>query len=158
MSEVLVTVSDATANSLQDLIRLSVDSAEGFTAAAGMIDDTRVAELFREYAAQRTSNAEELKASVAFNGEEPASSGTTTGTLHRWWLELRSTVAGGSAAQVLTEAERGETPSKRLTNRRSRTSPAARSRVCSRRSTAGSRPHTTTSAICETRTKRRSRK
>ena len=108
MSEVLVTVSDATAKSLQDLIRLNVDSAEGFTAAAGMIDDTRVAELFREYAAQRTSNAEELKASVAFNGEEPASSGTTTGTLHRWWLELRSTVAGGSAAQVLTEAERGE--------------------------------------------------
>jgi len=108
MSEVLVTVSDAAAKSLQALIRLNVDSAEGFTAAAGMIDDARVAELFREYAAQRTSNAEELKASVAFNGEEPASSGTTAGTLHRWWLELRSTVAGGSAAQTLTEAERGE--------------------------------------------------
>ncbi|HEX8341935.1 MAG TPA: PA2169 family four-helix-bundle protein [Tepidisphaeraceae bacterium] len=108
MSEVLVTVSDATAKSLQELIRLNVDSAEGFTAAAGIIDDKRIAELFREYATQRTSNAEELKASVAFNGEEPASSGTTSGTLHRWWLELRSTVAGGSAAQVLTEAERGE--------------------------------------------------
>jgi len=108
MSEVLVTVTDATAKALQELIRLNVDSAEGFFAAAGMIDDVRIAELFREYAAQRTSNAEELKASVAFNGEEPADSGTTRGTLHRWWLELRSTVAGGSAAQVLTEAERGE--------------------------------------------------
>ena len=108
MSDVLVNISDATARSLQDLIRLNVDSAEGFTAAAGVIDDVRIAELFRNYAAQRTANAEELKASVAFNGEEPANAGTTKGTLHRWWLELRSTVAGGSAAQVLTEAERGE--------------------------------------------------
>jgi len=108
MSEVLVTVSDATANALQELIRLNVDSAEGFTAAAGMIEDVRIADLFRVYAAQRTANAEELRASVAFNGEEPADGGTKMGTLHRWWLELRSTVAGGRAANVLTEAERGE--------------------------------------------------
>jgi uncharacterized protein (TIGR02284 family) len=108
MNEVLVTMSDHTASLLQELIRLNIDSAEGFTASAEVVDDARVAELFREYAAQRTANATELKASVAFHGDHPADSGTTRGTLHRWWLELRSTVAGGSAANVLAEAERGE--------------------------------------------------
>lgn len=108
MSDVLVTMSDRAAETVQDLIRLNIDAAEGFTAAADRVEDVRIAELFREYAAQRTSNAEELKASVAFNGEEPADSGTTRGTLHRWWLELRGTIAGGDTANVLAEAERGE--------------------------------------------------
>jgi uncharacterized protein (TIGR02284 family) len=101
-------MSDKAASSVQELIRLNIDSAEGFTAAAERIEDARVAELFREYAAQRSSNAEELKASVAFNGDEPADSGTAKGTLHRWWLELRGTVTGGDTANVLSEAERGE--------------------------------------------------
>lgn len=108
MSNTLVTMSDKAAESVQDLIRLNIDSAEGFTAAAERIEDPRVAELFREYAAQRSSNAEELKASVAFNGEEPADRGTAAGTLHRWWLELRGTITGGDTANVLSEAERGE--------------------------------------------------
>jgi uncharacterized protein (TIGR02284 family) len=108
MSDTLVTMSDAAAEAVQDLIRLNVDAAEGFTAAADRVEDARIAELFREYAAQRTNNAEELKSSVAFNGEEPAQSGTTKGTLHRWWLELRGTVTGGDTANFLAEAERGE--------------------------------------------------
>jgi uncharacterized protein (TIGR02284 family) len=101
-------MSPQAAEAVQELTRLNIDSAEGFTAGAEVVDDARVAELFRGYAAQRTAYAEELKSSVAFNGEIPADSGTTRGTLHRWWLELRSAVAGGSAANVLAEAERGE--------------------------------------------------
>jgi uncharacterized protein (TIGR02284 family) len=101
-------MSEKAAESVQDLIQLNIDAAEGFTAAADRVEDTRIAELFREYAGQRSTNAEELKASVAFNGEEPADSGTTKGTLHRWWLELRGTIAGGDTANVLAEAERGE--------------------------------------------------
>ncbi len=108
MSNVLVTMSDKAAETVQDLIRLNVDAAEGFTAAASRVEDARIAELFREYAAQRSSNAEELKASVAFNGEEPAQSGTARGTLHRWWLEIRGTVTGGDTANVLADAESGE--------------------------------------------------
>jgi len=108
MANTLVNLSDKAADSVQDLIRLNIDSSEGFTAAAEMIEDRRVSELFREYAAQRSANAEELKSAVAFNGDKPAESGTTKGTLHRWWLEVRSSVVGGDAANVLSEAERGE--------------------------------------------------
>jgi len=92
MANALVTLSDKVTSEIQDLIRLNIDSAEGFTAAADLIEDKSLASQFREYAAQRSANAEELKATVAYNGEEPAQSGTTSGTLH----------------QVLSEAESGE--------------------------------------------------
>lgn len=108
MSQTLITMSDQARDYVQGLIRLNIDSAEGFTAAAKQIEDPRIADLFHEYAAQRSQNSEELKAAVAFNGEEPEDSGTTAGTLHRWWLEIRGTVTGHDAANVLTEAERGE--------------------------------------------------
>ena len=108
MSNPLVNLSEKATGAVQDLIKLNIDSAEGFTAAAGMVDDHRVSELFREYAAQRTANAEELKSAVAFNGDKPAQSGTIKGTLHRWWLEARTGVTGGDTANVLSEAERGE--------------------------------------------------
>lgn len=108
MSQTLITMSHLAADHVQGLIRLNIDSAEGFTAAAKRVEDPRVADLFREYATQRSKNAEELKAAVAFNGEEPADSGTTAGTLHRWWLEIRGTVTGHDTASVLAEAERGE--------------------------------------------------
>ena len=108
MSDVLVTLSESATRTVQDLIRLNIDSAEGFTASAEMIEDPALAAKFRQYAADRQANAEELKATVAYNGEEPAEGGTATGTLHRWWLELRGKVTKGSTHQILTEAERGE--------------------------------------------------
>ena len=108
MSNVLVTMSDKAAGLVQDLIKLNIDSAQGFTASAEHIDSPDIASVFREYAAQRSANAEELKASVAYNGQEPAQTGSVTGTVHRWWLELKGKVTGGGLHAVLSEAERGE--------------------------------------------------
>ncbi len=108
MNDVLVSMSEKAASSVQDLIRLNIDSSEGFAASADLIEDRTLADLFREYSAQRADNAEELKASVAYNGDEPVDHGSTSGTLHRWWLELRGKVTGGTIHSVLSEAERGE--------------------------------------------------
>lgn len=108
MGNALVTMSDKAASYVQDLIKLNIDSAEGFTHAAENIDSPDIASVFREYAAQRSANAEELKTSVAYNGQEPAQSGSVTGTVHRWWLDIKSKVTGGGIHAVLAEAERGE--------------------------------------------------
>jgi len=108
MSNTLVTLSEKVTREIQDLIRLNIDSAEGFNASADLIEDKSLASQFRQYAAERAANAEELKATVAYNGEEPAQSGTASGTLHRWWLELKGKVTSGSTHQILSEAERGE--------------------------------------------------
>lgn len=108
MNDVLISMSEKAAAAVQDLIRLNIDSAEGFAAAADLIEDRSLADLFREYSAQRAANAEELRASVAYNGEEPADHGSVSGTLHRWWLEIKGKVTGGQVHSVLAEAERGE--------------------------------------------------
>ena len=108
MSDVLVTMSDKAAGYVQDLIKLNIDSAEGFTAAADSIDSPDIASVFREFASQRSANAEALKAAVAYNGQQPAQSGSVTGTVHRWWLELKGKVTAGGLHAVLSEAERGE--------------------------------------------------
>lgn len=108
MSDLLIPLSDKATHRVQNLIRLNIDSAEGYATAAEVIEDTTLASQFREYAAQRAANVEELKATVSYNGHEPAESGTTTGTLHRWWLELRGKIGASSVHSVLSEAERGE--------------------------------------------------
>ena len=108
MNDVLVTLSKEAAGYVEDLVRLNIDSAQGFTAAADMIEDKSLAASFREYAAQRDANAEELKAAIAYNGEEPPQGGTASGTLHRWWLEVKGKITSGNAHSVLSEAERGE--------------------------------------------------
>ncbi|MGC4032236.1 MAG: PA2169 family four-helix-bundle protein [Tepidisphaeraceae bacterium] len=108
MASALVTMSDKAAGYVQELIKLNIDAAEGFTHAADNIESADIASAFRGYASERAANAEELKASIAYNGQEPARSGTASGTVHRWWLDLKSKVTGGGIYAVLAEAERGE--------------------------------------------------
>ena len=108
MTDVLVTLSKEAAGYVHDLIRYNIDSAQGYGSAADLIEDKGLAGTFREFAAERDANAEELKAAIAYNGDEPPQSGTTTGTLHRWWLELKGKVTTGDTHSVLSEAERGE--------------------------------------------------
>ena len=108
MPNTLVPLSDKAKGLVQDLIRINIDSATGFTTAASEINSPDIAAVFREYAAQRSSNAEDLKAAVAYNGESPAQSGTVAATVHQWWLELKSKITAGGIHAVLAEAERGE--------------------------------------------------
>jgi len=97
-----------TADRVNDLIRINIDSAKGFRAAAEVVNDVGLRTRFEQYAAQRDSNAHELRQFVAGSGEEPEDSGSAGGAVHRWWMDLRSKATGGDAGVVLSEAERGE--------------------------------------------------
>lgn len=93
---------------IQGLIEINIDSAKGFREAADKIENARIAGFFRDCGAERDRFAAELKNLVRINGETPKDSGTIRGTAHRWWLDIRGTVAGGDEHSVLAEAERGE--------------------------------------------------
>lgn len=58
------TLEDKTVEKLQKLIRANIDSHDGFREAAEQIDDTKVASLFRNLAAERSRIAEELQTYV----------------------------------------------------------------------------------------------
>lgn len=93
---------------IQDLIEINIDSSKGFTEAADKIESPGIANLFRQCATERKQNANQLKDIVRANNEEPEDSGSASGLMHRWWLEIRGTVTGGNEHSVLAEAERGE--------------------------------------------------
>jgi uncharacterized protein (TIGR02284 family) len=106
--ETVGTLQPQTINRLNDLIRINIDSAQGFREAASVINDGSLRTRFEEFATQRDNNARELKQFVAWNDKEPEDSGSAAGAIHRWWLDLRAKAAGGDAKVVLSEAERGE--------------------------------------------------
>lgn len=99
---------DATIDKLQTLIRANIDSYDGFREAADQIEDAALVTLFRELAQERSALASELQNYVDWNGAEAREEGSYAAAVHRAWIDVRSAVTGGDAANILAEAERGE--------------------------------------------------
>lgn len=97
-----------TIKGIQDLIEINIDSSKGFKEAAEKVENPEIATLFRQCGQERNQYAGQLKDIVRVNGEDPEKSGSMSGTLHRWWLDIRGTVTGGNEHTVLADAERGE--------------------------------------------------
>ena len=93
---------------IDGLIEICIDASKGFFEAASRLDDPMLSAMFHEQGGIRAGFAKELQAIIYANGERPETTGTTLGTAHRWWLELRAQVAPGDELPILTEAERGE--------------------------------------------------
>lgn len=101
-------LSETTVTKIQSLIRANIDSYDGFRESAEEIEDTAVACLFRELAAERSAMATELQSFVQWNGEEAAEEGTIAASVHRAWINVRSKLNSGDPHVILIEAERGE--------------------------------------------------
>lgn len=106
--ETISNLHENTIESIQDLIKINIDSYKGFGAAAEKIQDESIASLFRTCSKEREANVAELKQAVRINAEEPEDDGTLKGTAHRWWMNIRGTVTSGDEHTVLADAERGE--------------------------------------------------
>lgn len=97
-----------TIEKLQDLIRANTDSYRGLTEAAVRMDDRQAASLFREIAAQRASQAAELKGLVSANGEEPEEKGSLGAAVQRAWVNFRAHLPGDETHAILAAAEHEE--------------------------------------------------
>ncbi len=106
--ETIQSLTDETLLRVNDLVRVNVDSSEGFKTAANSIRNPSIASLFREIAAQRAAFGGELANYVEMNDEEAKDSASISGTFHRWWISARGALSGGNDYAVLAEAERGE--------------------------------------------------
>lgn len=49
-----------------------------------------------------------MSSAVNINGEEPETGGSSTGTIHRAWLDVKATFSGHDSKSILQECERGE--------------------------------------------------
>jgi uncharacterized protein (TIGR02284 family) len=101
-------LNEDTLDTMQDLIRINIDSRKGFEEAAEEIEDPSLRNLFLLLAGERDRQAEELQAYVELNHEDPVQDGSFAATVHRAWMKVRDALSSDDTYAVLAEAERGE--------------------------------------------------
>jgi uncharacterized protein (TIGR02284 family) len=96
-------------STINSLIETLKDGQEGFKQAAEAVKDTSLKSLFNEFSLQRAKFAGELQSEVVSLGEpEPEKDSSTSGALHRAWINIKSAVTSGDDHAILAECERGE--------------------------------------------------
>src|SRR5882757_4127575 len=95
-------------STLNGLIETCKDGEAGFRISAEELRDPQTRQLFESYANQRANFARDLQGLVLKIGGDPETSGSTTGALHRGWLNIKAAIAGDVDKAILEEAERGE--------------------------------------------------
>jgi len=104
---------DDVIGTLNDLIETSKDGEEGFRACAEAVKNPQLKAFFEQKAERCRMGAAQLQQKVRELGGDPERSGSTTGQVHRFWVNLRSTIAGMDEHAILDECERGEDAAKR---------------------------------------------
>lgn len=94
-------------STLNSLIAVNRNSAEGYQMAAGLLSDEQYAQICREYAKQRTHFMTELTRMIDLYGGLPTDAQTLSSIVHDLWLNIRALVRGDDAA-VLAECDRNE--------------------------------------------------
>lgn len=93
---------------LLHLIEICRDGERGFRAAAAAVTQPALKTLFTELAGERARFAADLLPHLQRLGGRADGEGTSAGTLHRSWINLKSHVPGHQDHAIVTEAERGE--------------------------------------------------
>jgi uncharacterized protein (TIGR02284 family) len=93
---------------LNDLIETSKDGEHGFRTCAEGVKSVHLKKLFEQAAARCAEGAAELQAKVRDLGGDPEKSGSVSASLHRGWVNIKSSITGMDEAAVLAECERGE--------------------------------------------------
>jgi uncharacterized protein (TIGR02284 family) len=104
----MATDNDNVISTLNNLIETCKDGENGFRTAADGVKNSELRTLFNTYSQQRAQFAAELQAEVRNLGGDPANTGSVAATLHRGWINIKSTVTGEDEGAVISECERGE--------------------------------------------------
>src|SRR4029077_6487366 len=85
----------------------------GFRTCAEGVKKARLKAIFLEASQRCADGAAELQSKVRALGGDPKKSGSVSGSLHRGWVNIKSTITGMDDAAVLAECERGEDSAKK---------------------------------------------
>ena len=95
-------------STINDLVETSRDGEEGFRTSAEHASDTNLKSLLANRADSCAAAVSELQQIVLAHGGKPDDTGSISGTLHRRWVDIKSTITGRDDAAILNEVERGE--------------------------------------------------
>lgn len=104
---------DDVISTLNDLIETSRDGDEGFRQCADTVKNANLKAFFQQKAERCREAVGQLQQIVREMGGDPEKSSSMSGTVHRFWVSLRSSISGMSDHAILDECERGEDVAKR---------------------------------------------
>ena len=84
------------------------DSVKGYREAAEHVESDQFRQMFNDFASDRERVSSDLQAEVRRLGGEPDQDGSTMGSLHQTWLDLKAAVTGRDDKAIVNEVERGE--------------------------------------------------
>ncbi|WP_316738744.1 PA2169 family four-helix-bundle protein [Pedobacter aquatilis] len=95
---------------LNDLIEINNDRADGFDKAVKDISPENIdlKATFEQLSEQSRKNVTALAGLVGKHGENPDTGNTILGSIHRAWIDLKSSFGGDDRKSILEECERGE--------------------------------------------------
>tara|TARA_R110000796_G_scaffold159169_4_gene275899 strand:+ start:17386 stop:17907 length:522 start_codon:yes stop_codon:yes gene_type:complete len=93
---------------LNDVLRRSYDAMEGYENAIEDMSDAQLENFFKNQVMERRRFAQELATEVTALGGEPVTQSSFKASLHRAWMDLKSSVASNNVEKVLQECIRGE--------------------------------------------------
>jgi uncharacterized protein (TIGR02284 family) len=101
---------DKTKEILNDLIEINNDRVAGFDQAAEELEeeDRSLRPVFKKLADDSRSYINQLSGLAREEGLEPEEGSSTSGSLHRAWLDIKATFAGNDSESLLEECHRGE--------------------------------------------------
>jgi uncharacterized protein (TIGR02284 family) len=100
----------ATIETLNDLVKINNDRIEGYEKATKDIGDDQgdLKILFTSIIGESHQNKMEIGTEIEVLGADIDDTTSTSGALHRTWLEVKAAFTSGSTKSVLEECEFGE--------------------------------------------------
>jgi uncharacterized protein (TIGR02284 family) len=103
---------DDVISTLNNLIATSNDGDEGFRSCAENVKNPTLRAFFEQKAERCREGAAQLQQIVREMGGDPDTGGSMSGAMHRFWVNIRSTISGMDDHAILDECERGEDSAK----------------------------------------------
>ena len=99
---------DSTIETLNSLIKTTLDSMKGFKDAAQDAESTQFSTMFEDFARERSEVATALQAEVTRLGGNPEDESSVLAAAHRTFMDLKQAFTGKDDKAVIQDVERGE--------------------------------------------------
>ncbi len=101
-------MADDQIDTLNSLLKTTIDSVNGYDNSAKELDSNRLQQIFQERASERRNVADRLRQEISRMGGEPADSGSMMGQAHHVWEDLKGAVTGHDNQAIVNQTESAE--------------------------------------------------
>lgn len=95
-------------NKLNELLEKNYDAEKGYKKAAENVENSKLKQFFKEQAQQRYDFGHQIKSEIKNYGESPDKGGSTTGAMHRTWMDIETAFSSNNEETILNEVQKGE--------------------------------------------------